>query len=142
MDDYFAAERLILDRLQGLSSHFRLIGSGRSLKDLPLHPGPVPALYLLYDGQIPYRMAGQEQAIDQRWLLVTVVRSAREVASGTYERMEAGPLLIQVCGRLLGWSPSEIFGPLTLHTTPAPLIQEGFGYYPLGLTTRVVLNGF
>jgi hypothetical protein len=141
MNNYFAAEALILERLQNLNAEFRLITTGRTLQDIQNHPAPVPALYLIYDGQEPYMGAGQEQAINQHWLLVITVRSARDRVTGAYERLEAGPLLIQLCETLIGWQPSAEYGPLTLNTAPGPIYNDGFGYYPARFSTRLILRG-
>ncbi|MBF0380687.1 MAG: hypothetical protein HQL69_06700 [Magnetococcales bacterium] len=141
MSNYFAAEELILNQLQSLTDGFKLINTGRSIKELFNHPGPVPALYLIYDGQKPFMGAGVEQVIDQQWLLVVVVRCARETTSGTFERLEAGPLINSICSTLLGWKPNSDYGPLTLTTAPGPIYNNGYGYYPICFSTRFTIKG-
>ncbi len=141
MDDFFSAESLLLDRLQTLQGAFRLITTARSQKALQDQPGPVPALYLVYDGQEPFLGAGQEQAIDQQWLLITVVRTGRETVSGSEERAMSGPLLIQLCETLIGWQPGAEYGPLTFKKVSGPLYHNGYGFYPLRVSTRLILRG-
>ncbi|MBF0445038.1 MAG: hypothetical protein HQL68_05570 [Magnetococcales bacterium] len=141
MSNYFAAESLILNQLQSLGNDFKLISTGRSLKELFNHPGPTPALYLIYDGQEPFMGAGQEQVIDQQWLLVVVVRCARETTAGAFERLEAGPLINKLFTTLLGWQPHNEFGPLTLKTAPGSVYNNGYGYYPVCFSTRFTLRG-
>ncbi|MBF0448585.1 MAG: hypothetical protein HQL67_10315 [Magnetococcales bacterium] len=141
MNNYFAAEALILTQLEQLNDSFRQIGAGRSLEAIREHPGAVPALFLIYDGQKPDLGAGREQAIHQQWLLVVVVRSARQMENGIQERIEAGPLLIRLCETLIGWQPDSEHGPLTLNTAPGPVYHHGYGYYPLRMSTRLILRG-
>ncbi len=141
MTNYFAAESLILQRLQTLADDFRLITTGRSLKEIQEHPAPTPALYLIYDGQKSIIGAGKQQAIDQQWLVVIAVRSARDRISGAHERLEAGPLLIKICETLIGWQPDTEYGPLGLGSAPGPLHGDGMGYYPALFYTRMVLKG-
>jgi hypothetical protein len=141
VNNFFATEELILTRLESLNGLFRLISTGRSLPELKNHPGPVPALYLIYGGQKPYLGAGLEQAIHQQWSVVIVVRSAHNSATGAGEREEAGPLLIRVCETLLGWQANSETGPLTLQSTPGPTAHNGYGYYPLQWSSRLILRG-
>lgn len=141
MSNYFAVEGLILDRLRSSVGDFRLITTGRNLAGVQDHPGPVPAIYLIYDGQKPHMGAGLEQVIDQSWLLVIVVRSVRDLVAGSSERLDAGGLLLQVCEALLGWKPDGEYGPLTLNTAPGPTYDNGFGYYPVRFGTRMILRG-
>jgi hypothetical protein len=141
MSNYFAAESLIINQLQSLEADFKLISTGRSLKELFNHPSPTPALYLLYDGHKPLMGAGQEQVIDQQWMLVVVVRCARQTTAGAYERLEAGPLINKLFTTLIGWQPNSEFGPLTLKTAPSPVYNNGYGYYPMCFSTQLTLRG-
>ncbi|MBF0358949.1 MAG: hypothetical protein HQL70_10105 [Magnetococcales bacterium] len=141
MSNYFAAENLILNKLDNLNSDFKLITSARNLQELQNHPGPSPALYLIYDGQEPFMGAGSAQIIDQSWLTVIVVRSARDTVTGAFERLEAGPLIIKLCEALLGWQPDSQYGALTIKTAPGPIYNNGLGYYPVRFSTRLTLRG-
>ncbi|MBF0193483.1 MAG: hypothetical protein HQL71_02955 [Magnetococcales bacterium] len=141
MNNYFAAEALILNQLKNLENEFKLISTTRSLKELINHPSPTPALFLIYDGQEPFMAAGKEQVVDQQWLLVIVVRCARQTAAGAYERLEAGPLINTIATALIGWQPNNDFGPLALTTAPGPVYNNGYGYYQVRFSTRFTIRG-
>lgn len=139
MDDYFAAEALILRRIAAELPDLRVVDGGRSLSEIQGRRSVSPAVYVLYDGQEALMGAQQAQVVAQKWVVVTMVRNAR--AWGTGERGEAGLLMVRLCQALLGWQPGPDHGPLTMATAPGPLFQGGVGFYPLRFITRIVLSG-
>ncbi|MEO5341068.1 MAG: hypothetical protein H7837_11235 [Magnetococcus sp. MYC-9] len=143
MNDLFAAQGLLIDRLSSQLPALRLVKGVRELATLHERPGTTPAAYVLYDGQDMRMGAGQAQVVDQRWLVVLVVRSRRELApvpAEGGERQEAGPLLIQLCRALLGWKPDAEHGPLALAQGPNPTFRDGFGFYTLRFVTRLTIR--
>ncbi|MBF0189786.1 MAG: hypothetical protein HQL99_01390 [Magnetococcales bacterium] len=140
MDDLFAAEHPILERLRLRIPAFRQVCAARSLEEIPAFTGTTPALYVLFDGHKPLVHAGHEQALEQRWLMVVAVRNGREADRGEGERREAGPLLWQVCQALVGWRPGPDHGPFRVSTTPGALVAEGVALFPLRFATRVVVS--
>lgn len=141
MNDYFSAQELILVRLIQQLPEFRLVRGARDLASVRARPGASPSAYVLYNGQEALVGAGREQAVAQQWLVVVVVKNLRDSVGGQGERQEVGPLLIQVCQALLGWKPGEEHGALAMANAPGPTFHEGFGFYPLMFTTRVIVQG-
>ncbi|MBF0272807.1 MAG: hypothetical protein HQL98_12185 [Magnetococcales bacterium] len=139
MEDLFAAEHPILERLRVCIPTFRQVCGARNLEEIPVVTGTTPALYVLFDGHEPLVNAGPEQALEQRWLVVVAVRNSREADRGAGERREAGPLLWQVCHALVGWRPGPDHGPFRVTTTPGTLVTGGVALFPLRFATRVVV---
>ncbi len=141
MNDCFEAQRLIIDRLGASVPGLRAVHGARDLEEIKAHRGTAPAAYVLYDGQEPFLGAGSVAAVDQKWLVVAAVHNLRESMGGLGEGNEAGDLLIRFSRVLLGWRPGPDHGPMTLDRAPAPQFAGGFGFYPMGFRTRVVLRG-
>lgn len=140
MDDFFSAQALIITQLMEQVPELRLVRGARDLASVRERPGTAPAAYVLYDGQNARIGAGREQMVEQKWMVVTVVRNARDAVFGHGERQEAGPILLHICQTLLGWQPGSEHGALSLIHAPGPSFKDGFGFYPLCFTTRVVLR--
>lgn len=140
MDDLFAIQSLLIARLQEQIPELRLVRGARDLVSVQEQPGTAPSAYVIYDGQEAGIGAGQEQMVEQKWLVVTVVRNVRGALFGGEERQEAGPLLLHTCQTLLGWQPGSEFGALSLIHAPGPTFKQGFGFYPLRFSSRVILR--
>ena len=147
MNDLFAAQPLIVAQLTEQVPGLRLVQGMRELATLQERPGITPAAYVLYDGQEVRMQAEQAQVVDQKWLVVVVIRHVRPTCpevtrsgTGNSERQEAGPLLLHVCRALLGWRPGPEYGALSLLNAPNPSFRDGFGLYSLRFMTRTVIQ--
>ena len=140
MNDIFAAQGLIVTQLAEQVPQLRLVRGARDFASILERPGTPPAAYVLYDGQDGRIGAGQEQLVEQKWLVVAVVRNARDAIFGSGERLEAGPLLLHICQALLGWQPAPEYGALYLSNAPAPSFNGGFALFPLRFITRVIVK--
>ena len=140
MKDLFSAQALIITQLTEQVPELRVVRGARDLPSIRERPGTTPAAYVLYDGQDAGVGAGREQVVEQKWLVVVVIRNARDALFGQGERQEGGPVLLHICQPLLGWQPGPEYGALSLIHTPAPSFNEGFGFYPLRFATRMVLR--
>lgn len=140
MEDLFSAQPLIIAQLLNQVSAFRVVRGARDLASIRSRPGTAPAAYVLYDGLDAGIGADRAQMVQQKWMIVTVVRNAREAAWGVGERQEAGLILRHVCHALLGWRPGPDHGPLTLIHAPSPSFDDAHGFYPLRFSSRTLLH--
>ncbi|MEO5362454.1 MAG: hypothetical protein H7838_02330 [Magnetococcus sp. DMHC-8] len=143
MNDLFAAQGPIMARLTGQVPGLRLVQGVREMGALQERPGITPAAYVLYDGQDVRMQADQAQVVDQKWLILVVIRHVRATVqpqADNGERQEPGPLLIHVCRALLGWRPGPEFGALSLLNAPNPSFRDGMGLYSLRFATRTVIR--
>jgi hypothetical protein len=143
MNDLFVAQQLLVNRLTEQVNGLRLVQGLRDGAAVQERPGTTPAAYVLYDGQEVRMQAGRAQVVDQKWLVMLVIRSLRDTTApptANSGRQDAGPLLIHLCRALLGWRPAAEFGPLSLLNAPNPSFRDGFGYYPLRFATRTVIR--
>ncbi|MBF0098562.1 MAG: hypothetical protein HQM04_06960 [Magnetococcales bacterium] len=147
MNDLFVAQELLVNRLSEQVNGLRLVQGLRDGAAVQERPGTTPAAYVLYDGQEVRMQAGRAQVVDQKWLVMLVIRSLRDTSTpqaapqaANSGRQDAGPLLIHLCRALLGWRPAAEFGALSLLNAPNPSFRDGFGYYPLRFATRTVIR--
>ncbi|GBL46225.1 phage protein [Sulfuriferula multivorans] len=101
------------------------------------------ALFVIYDGDTPAGIAGQNesQLVQQHWLLVLAVRNRRGQATGAGVQDAAGPLLAELIALMLGWRPSAEFTALRRASAPKPGFSASFGYYPLRFETYLITEG-
>lgn len=146
LTDYLAAEPLIVARLQaqvaGVPAAHVLTAA--DLAGVEARAQITPSLHVLYDGDEPAGEAGQSetgdtQIVQQRWLVVVAVRSARDTRGGSGARALAGPLMVAVIQALAGWRPSADHGPMIRASAPRPLFDPGFAYYPQLYRCPIVL---
>ncbi|MEO5352699.1 MAG: hypothetical protein H7835_05730 [Magnetococcus sp. XQGC-1] len=141
MNDLFAAQTVLVQQLTAQVPGLRLVQAVREQAALQERPGITPAAYVLYDGQELRMHADQAQVVDQKWLVVLLLRHVRDIpGTGGSDRQEAGPLLIHICRALLGWRPGAEYGPLSLVNTPTPSFRDGFGHYALRFVTRTTIR--
>lgn len=140
MDDYFSAQALIVSQLMEQLPELRVVRGARDLASVREGVVTAPAAYVLYDGLDVRLGAGREQMVEQKWMVLSVVRHLQDALFGVGERQEAGPLLLRVCQTLLGWQPGPEHGALSMMNAPPPSFHDGFGFYPLRFTSRVVLR--
>ncbi|MEO5345862.1 MAG: DUF1834 family protein [Magnetococcus sp. YQC-9] len=141
MNDLLVAEQPIVERLRSAIPAARQVGGARDLKEIPANTGATPAIFVIFDGHAPLVQAGNEQFLDQQWLVVVAVRNVRDAAGGLGERREAGPMLLQVCRALLGWSPGVEHDPLRVVATPGAQFIGEVALFPMRFATRVLTKG-
>lgn len=144
MDDYFAAQSLIIDRLKEQIPGLRDARAMAEVEDAREVGRATPMAYVIYVGEVvkddPESVALTEEVI-QHWLVLLVTRSTREMREGSGVRELAGPLLAQINAALLGWQPGASFAPLRKVTAPAPAYEDGYGYFPQVFTTCIPVWG-
>ncbi len=137
MDDYLAAEPLIVARLEDQIPDVTI----RSTWGMPKFqeaPDTPPAILLVLENDTPGEMTidGGAQLVHQTWTCVVLVSDAAN---------EAGPLLSQVIQAMNGWvPPGEQFSPfrrvksgMTHDYSPSTVL-----YFPLAFQTSFVFNNF
>ena len=139
MNDLFSAQALIMAQLTSQVPGLRLVQGVREMAAIQERPGITPAAYVLYDGQEVRMAADRAQVVEQKWLIVVVIRHVRETIPQDSSSQEAGPLLLHVCRALLGWRPGADYGALTLLNAPNPVFRDGFGLYSLRFMTRIII---
>ncbi len=145
MDDYFVAERWIIDRLIDQVPELRAVEGAQSLNGVAASSRSSPMAAVIWGGETPltgdnYRV-GRGQIIDQQWMILLVVRNARNVGTGGGIRAEAGPLLIKINSALQNWKPAPGFGRLIKMATPGPRYEDGYGFFALRYSTRITMQG-
>ena len=136
MDDYLAAEPLIVARLNDQISGNVTIQSTWGMPKIQELPELPPAVLLLLETDHPgeINLAGTAQKVEQVWTCVVVVKDAET---------EAGPLISQVIRAMSGWQPAG--------TTFSPFrrVKSGMNheyspstafYFPLAFSTSFVFN--
>ncbi|MBF0116464.1 MAG: hypothetical protein HQM04_15660 [Magnetococcales bacterium] len=136
MDDYLAAEPLIVARLKDQLLSNITIQSTWGMSKLQENFDTPPAVLILLEEDRPgeVNLAGTAQKIEQVWTCIVVVKDAEN---------EAGPLISQVLQAMSGWQPDgETFSPFRR-------VKSGFShdyspstafYFPLAFSTSFVFN--
>ena len=92
-----------------------------------------------------YKPLSGDALPDRQWeeayLVVAVVSNAAQVTSPADVRRQAAALLAEVLGALDGWRTSALAGPLEAIPGPSPLVEAGWGYFPLAFKTKSVTTG-
>jgi len=149
--DYFGAEEAILARLKELVTEVKPahVMTPFSVADMMESSQPSPSLHVIYAGDIVAnagnaapgeRRPGQtRQPIDQRWLIILAVRSAKAQLQDTAEiRSKAGVIIPKVLDALQGWAPVEWMRPLSRVGGPAAGYSSSFAYFPFMFEGRIV----
>lgn len=144
MDDYFALGTLIAARLRERVPELRAVLETADLGGAVGDSPATPSVYVAWGGEsVPgdetrRAGAGALQMVEQHWLVVLAVYAPQGDAA---PRREAGRLLWQINRALQGWVPGAEFCALSKGPTPAPLFDEGYGFFPLTFTAALVLPG-
>lgn len=141
MSDLFAVETPLIQRLVTELPGLRVVRGIREAKEIPNQTPLSPAVYVVPQGHDLVVATPDAQAIDQHWLVVTVVRTWRDNQTSAAERTEVGTLLGQICGALMGWQPLPGCGPMTMAQSKPASFCNGYGSFPLLFTTRIILSG-
>jgi hypothetical protein len=101
-----------------------------------------PALHLVLHS---YRPVADDGAADslwrEIWLVVAVVRNARQNVGTRALREAASPLLKEAVAALDGWRCPGATGVVRAIDGPAPLFTDGLGYLPLAFAVNTVTPG-
>lgn len=143
MNDFLAAEPLIIQRLKDKVQCALRVDGAPELAAVQEESQVTPAIYVIYYGYLPGRENGQQgvREIELRWIVVVCVRNLRDVKTGGGVREDAGPLIYDTMTALMGWRPDNHHTPLELEASPPPRIKPGFGYFPMVFKTKRTLRG-
>ena len=141
-DDWLHVGAQMADRLRAQVPELRQVRMAVSIAELGDITPAAPAAWVIWDGDqiADDARSGASQCVDQRWLVVLIVRSAREADAGGGVVAEAGRLMSEALSALMGWAPT---GGMALRRTsaPTPGYQAGYGYYPIAFNCRIVASG-
>ena len=144
VENWLSLEPLLIARLVAkLDSKVKVLPA-RDITGIVESAQHTPAVHIYFGGYRPLgdQVNGAIQQIEQTWYAVTAVRHPAAQQNGQASRNEAGQLSSQVLRYLLGWSPGKDYTRLQLAAAPRPLFSKGgFGYVPLGFTTRLSVRG-
>ena len=118
---------LIAQAVQGMSPAVHVLTSA-DLADVKESAQKTPAVHLIYGG---YRIAedlGTAWRLAHKWYAVVVVRNVALARSGHAARHDAGPMVAQVVGALVGASVPGATRALTLLSPPAATYHAGYQY--------------
>lgn len=134
MDNHLALEALLIERIKSAVPEFRDVFGMADLAAMQESSQVTPAAHVIYQGDaIPSGSNTSQKLtlVEQTWLVVVTVRSARDTRAGSGAREEAGGLISRVIEALSNWQPAPEFRPLVRVNAPRPGFNAGFGYFPL-----------
>jgi hypothetical protein len=145
IQDYFLAEPAIVARLKERVQGVKEFYTPFSLADMVESSQASPAIHVIYGGDVipggRDNQVGQGtmRTLDQRWLIVLAVRTAKAQLQNTFEiRALAGRIVPQVLGALQGWAPVEWMRPLGRVSGPPAGYSSSFAYFPFMFEGRVI----
>lgn len=101
-----------------------------------------PALHVVLHS---YRPLSDDSGPASRWseiyLVVIVVKHARQVSGTDAIRNAAAPLVAEVLAALDGWRCPGCIGTVRAIDPPNPLSTDSFGYFPLAFAAETVTEG-
>ena len=140
--DYFAAEQAIVDKLRGDVPELKEIYTPFSIADMLEASQSSPCVHVIYAGDKPQAdPAGRGAAgsVNQQWMVVLAVRSAKAQLQQTKEiRGQAGALVPKILGALQGWAPVEWMRPLSRVGGPPAGYSSSFAYFPFMFEGRII----
>lgn len=144
MDNYLAAEQLIIDRLKAAFSALPALAgvhvlSAADLDGVEEARQLTPAVHVIYDGDDLGDSAGDgvDHIVRQRYLTVVVTRNVRGIKTGKAAREDAGVIVLATLGALGGWQPSSEHGEVVRIPGPRPTYRTGHQYIPIAWHTAV-----
>ena len=142
MSNYLEIVDAVMERLR-LSCHdVKRIEELSDIQDILEYSQTAPALLVYYDGDdVPTGTGssggqGSVHIVNQRIVVIVVVRSSVGQASQTGVRRAAGELLGSVISALSGWQPTRAHRPLVRTTAPRPDYLPGVGFVPVAFTAQ------
>lgn len=130
--DYLALEPLLIERIRAEVSGLKTVQGAADLASVTVKQQVVPAVYVIYLGDIVGQGAGNAQPIDQIWAAVPTVYYADATGGGEGARRLAGPIIGRLLAALTNWKPRLDMKPLRRVQTSTPAeYADNFGYFPL-----------
>jgi hypothetical protein len=101
-----------------------------------------PALHLVLHSYRPTAdVGGADSLWREVWLVVAVVKNARQNVGTAALREAASPLLKETVAALDGWRCPGAVGVVRAIDPPNPLFTDAFGYLPLAFAVDTVTPG-
>lgn len=100
-----------------------------------------PARHVVLHSYKPASEVGSSAKWQEIWLVVIVVKNARQGVGAEALRNEAGPMLQETIGALQGYKAPGMIGVLESLPPPAPHITPSFGYFPLAFRSQLCVEG-
>lgn len=144
MQDYFAAEQPIIDRVKAIAPELRGVLPAVDTFTILERVQIEPAAYVMYSGDLVADDSDEStgQVVLQRWTVVLSGRNVRDQAGGFLHRQVMGPLMARIAQGLIGWRPADGFGEMRKTTTAdQPFYREGYGYFPQTFVIPFLLIG-
>ena len=144
MASWLELEDLLVERLKAELAPGIKVQTARDLAGVLENGQASPGVQIYHSRYTPTQeqAAGAVQEVEQSWIAVVVVRNAATQLTGAAARNAASPICDAVLNALLGHKPGKDFTPLKLTSAPgAAWSKGGFGYYPLGFTSRLTVRG-
>lgn len=116
----------------------------RDLADVKEASQVTPALHLVLHSYGPASndgSGGSDTRWREIWLVVAVVKNARQNVGAQAIRDEAPPMLREVLAALDGWRCPGAVGLVRAIDPPRPLISKTHGYFPLAFEVFYVPDG-
>lgn len=101
-----------------------------------------PARHVVLHSYAPRDEVDGDGLWDEIYLVVHVVRSARQVDAVADAAATASAMIAETLGVLAGWRPPETAGALRILPPPNPVHDDGFSYYAMAFSVSVVTGGF
>lgn len=142
-NNWLALEPHLLDLLtqavQGMSPAVHVLTSA-DLADVKESAQKTPAVHLIYGGYRITEDLGTAWRLMHKWFAVVVVRNVAGGRSGHAARQDAGPMVAQVVGALVGASVPGATRPLTLVTPPPATYRAGHQYIPSAVEAETIFR--
>lgn len=133
MDDYLAAEPLIVARLEDKIPDIT-IKSTWGMPKIQENFDLAPAVLIFLEDDRPGQESGISQKVEQIWLCLVMVNDAQN---------EAGPLISQVIKAMSSWRPDDkifsAFKRVKSNFSP-DYSPNGVYYFPLAFSTNFVFT--
>ncbi len=142
--DWLGLETRLIERLRSVMPAEVKVLPAADLAGVVENSQATPAVQVYYRGYrlVDDQAGGGMQLVEQTWLAVVVVRNAAGQRDGAATRASASLLCNDVFKALLGYRPGAPFSSLKLANAPnAEWSKGGFGYFPLGFTSRLTVRG-
>ncbi len=131
--------QLVQQAVAGMKPAVHVLTSA-DLADVKEGAQKTPAVHLIYGG---YRVAedlGTAWRLLQTWYAVVVVRNVAAQRSGQAARQDAGPMVAQVVGALVGAMVPGATRPLTLVSPPPASYRAGHQYIPSAFEVETIFR--
>lgn len=111
LDDYFAAEQPILDKLATLKpDYLKHVSPALNVDQVMAYSGVSPSAWLIYAAAAVSNNTANKRATiieTQTWIVALAVRNMQDTRFNASVRRDAGPILYQIDRLLLGYCPYD-----------------------------------